>query len=78
MKLDIIKIFLLIPLFFSLQCFAENVTWYDLEKKGELFYLKSEKIPFTGKITGKENGNIVGGKKDGVWLEFWNNGNLSS
>ena len=59
----ITKLSFIVTLFFSIQCASENITWYDLEKKGELFYLKSEKIPFTGKITGKENGIIVDGKK---------------
>ena len=72
------KIIFCIVLFFSCQCFSDVITWYDLELRGELFYVKSKNIPFTGKITGREEGNIIEGKKEGLWREFWDMINLVS
>ena len=41
----------------------------DLEEIDEIYYDKSSKEPFSGKVTGQETGNLVNGKKEGFWVE---------
>ena len=52
----------------------------DFEKLIEvdgLLYKKFTEIPFTGHVTdGKLQGFVKDGKRDGAWVEFYNNGIL--
>ena len=41
-----------------------------------LYYEKFTDVPFTGEITGKIQGNIVKGKKEGEYLTYYENGQL--
>ena len=41
----------------------------DLEEIDEIYYDKSSKEPFSGKVTGQETGNLVNGRKEGFWVE---------
>ena len=61
-------IFILYLLFTSL-CWSKDVTWYDLVERDGLYYEKSNNVPFTGAIIGKEEGD---------WLEYSGNGQLYS
>ena len=54
-------IFILYLLFTSL-CWSKDVTWYDLLERDGLYYEKSNNVPFTGAIIGKEEGKIINGK----------------
>ena len=42
----------------------------DLVEQGRLFYKKFTDVPFTGKITGQEQGKLKDGKKDGPWVSI--------
>jgi len=74
------KTLFLFPILFlsliSTPCFSE--TMGELVKRDGLYYEKSSKTPFTGKVTGKEQGNINDGKKEGEWVGYWSNGQLMS
>ena len=52
----------------------------DLEYRGDgLIYENFSDVPFTGNITGKtEQGTIRNGKKEGLWVYYYDNGQLSS
>ena len=57
-------------------------TWRDDERLGgtrRFFYKKFTDVPFTGNITGKtEQGTIKNGKKEGLWVRYYDNGQLQS
>ena len=59
---------------------ALGETMDDLMTKDGLYYKNYYKIfigvPFTGKVTGKEQGSIKNGKKDGLWVYYHDNGQL--
>ena len=57
---------------------SKDISWYDLEERDGLYYEKVKNILFTGDITGRENGKIIKGKREGEWLEYWDNGQLYS
>ena len=54
-------------------------TMDDLEYRGDgLIYENFSDVPFTGNITGKtEQGTIRNGKKEGLWVYYYDNGQLS-
>ena len=56
----------------------ESVDYKDLVKRDGLYYKKFTTIPFTGKVTGQYQGKIRNGKKHGLWVGFWSNGQLMS
>jgi hypothetical protein len=68
-------ILLLTLLFPSL---AYGVTMDDLVYREGLHYKKFSDVPFTGKVTGKSQGSLKNGKKDGLWVYYWSNGELES
>ncbi len=41
-----------------------------------MYYEKFTDVPFTGNVTGKERGKISKGKKEGEWLNYYENGQL--
>jgi hypothetical protein len=43
-------------------------TMDDLVKRDGLYYKEFADVPFTGKTTGKEQGAIRNGKKEGLWV----------
>ena len=59
---------------------ALGTTMDDLVQTGGLHYKNIFKmfigVPFTGKVTGKEQGSIKNGKKDGLWVYYHDNGQL--
>ena len=57
---------------------GKKLTWNDLAYSGGLYYKKLSKVPFSGDITGKSRGKIKNGKKEGVWIEYDDNGQLLS
>jgi hypothetical protein len=66
---------LLLVLLFPALAFAETMD--DLVERDGLHYKKFTTVPFTGKVTGKTQGSFRNGKKDGPWIRYWDNGQLS-
>ena len=78
MKRTLAPILLLILLLPSL-ALGKIETSINLGKRDGLFYQKFFEEPFTDDITGGERGRFVPGKKeDGIWIEYHDNGHLSS
>ncbi|MEC7490372.1 MAG: hypothetical protein VYA17_12380 [Pseudomonadota bacterium] len=67
---------LLLTLLFPSLAFGE--TMEDLVIRDGLFYKKFSDVPFTGKVTGEEQGKFRKGKKHGPWVEYWSSGQLRS
>ena len=73
---------ILITFFTILFCLTSSVGWSEtmddlFEIKG-IYYNKFTEVPFTGKIDGKTTGSFKNGKRDGSWLDYWENGQLQS
>ena len=62
----------------SFPCLSEPLTIDDLVRRNDLWYKKFTDEPYTGKITGKENGKLTKGVKDSLWLSYHSNGQLFS
>jgi antitoxin component YwqK of YwqJK toxin-antitoxin module len=75
MKRILAPILLLTLLFPAL---AFGVTLDDLVVRDGLHYKKFSDVPFTGRITGKEQGSFRSGKEDGPWIGYHDNGQLQS
>ena len=41
-----------------------------------LYYKKSTEVPFSGTVTGRYQGKIKNGKRDGPWFRYHENGQL--
>jgi hypothetical protein len=54
-----------------------GVDWDDLVEREGLYYKKFTETPFTGEVTGRENGTIKNGKHEGEWVTYHPNGQLS-
>ncbi|SVE57313.1 uncharacterized protein METZ01_LOCUS510167, partial [marine metagenome] len=75
MKL-ITKILLPLCLLLPITTFGETMD--DLVERDGLFYKKFTVVPFTGEITEKTlQGTFRNGKKDGLWVEYYEDGQLS-
>ena len=57
---------------------GETVKFEDLTVREGLHYKKFTDVPFTGTVTGRFQGKIKNGKKDGPWIEYHDNGQLWS
>ena len=66
---------LLMTLLFPALAFGETMD--DLVERDGLHYKKFSLVPFTGKITGDEQGSVKNGKKHGPWVSYHDNGQLS-
>ena len=51
-------------------------TFEDLVEREGIYYKKFSDIPFSGKVTGKGNGLMKNGKKEGAWITYWADGQL--
>ena len=65
------------PLVGSVDTKDQNLSIKNLVERDGLFYEKSSEIPFTGMVSGLETGNFVNGLKEGEWVEYHQNGNVS-
>ena len=74
MKRILAPILLLTLVFPSL---AYGVTMNDLVERDGIHYKKFTTVPFTGKVTGKSQGSFRNGKKEGPWVIYYDNGQLS-
>ena len=57
---------------------AWGETYFDLVQREGLYYKKSTEVPFSGTVTGRYQGKIKNGKRDGPWVSYHENGQLSS
>ena len=48
----------------------------DLVKRDGLYYEKFTDVPYTGDVTGDEQGSFKNGKREGAWVSYWENGQL--
>jgi len=48
----------------------------DLVEREGIYYQKFNDVPFSGKVTGREQGSFKNGKKNGAWVKYWNDGQL--
>jgi len=70
---------ILAPILFAVLLFpalALSESMGDLVKRDGLFYKKFTEVPFTGKVTGVEQGSFKDGKRYGPWVRYWGNGQL--
>ena len=63
-------------LLFTSVGWSKDISWDDLIKSNQdgLFYEKFMDTPFSGKVTGEEQGKISKGKRDGKWIKYYENG----
>jgi antitoxin component YwqK of YwqJK toxin-antitoxin module len=50
--------------------------WKDLVERNGIFYKKFSDVPFSGKITGRQQGTYKNGKKEGAWVFYYGNGQV--
>ena len=50
----------------------------DLVERNDFYYKKFTDVPFTGEVSGQSTGKFKKGKKNGMWLSYHQNGQLSS
>ena len=60
----------------SLTVGGEGVKWDELVERGGLYYKKFSTEPFTGKTVGRKQGTFREGKKQGPWVEYYDQGQL--
>ena len=72
--LSTITVFLI--LLTSSVSWSESLTMDDLVQRNDLYYKKFTNDPFTGEISGIENGSFKNGKMDSEWLMYYENGQL--
>ena len=53
-----------------------SVTLGDLVERNDLYYEKFTDVPFTGEVTGSEQGSFESGNRDGTWVMYHTNGQL--
>ena len=51
-------------------------TMNDLVYRDGLYYKKFSDVPFSGEVEGREQGKFKSGKREGPWVEFYENGQL--
>ena len=71
---------LLITFFTVLFCLTSSIGWSltldDLVLREGVYYKKFTDVPFSGNVTGKEQGLVKNGKLEGLWFGYWDNGQL--
>jgi antitoxin component YwqK of YwqJK toxin-antitoxin module len=75
MKHILTSVVLLVLLFPAL-ALGGGVMMDDLVFRDGLHYKKFADVPFTGEVTGKKQGSIRNGKKDGPWVRYHDNGRI--
>ena len=68
---------LFLVLLFPSLALGEEVTIDNLVVRDSLYYKKFSDVPFSGKVTGIEQGSFKNGKKEGPWESYHPNGQLS-
>ena len=67
---------LLVTLLFPSLALGQAVTMDDLVITNGLFYKKFINVPFTGEVTGLEQGGFLNGKREGLWVSYYRGGQL--
>ena len=70
------KLTILLFFFASVSSYAKNLSKDDVVIREGLYYKKFSNTPFTGKLSGIENGKIKKGKREGQWLIYYEDGAL--
>ena len=65
-----------VVLLFPALALGEEVTFADLVERDGLYYKKVTEVPFTGKVTGLQQGRFKNGVMEGPWVTYHNNGQL--
>ena len=60
----------------ALPSWGADLTMDDLVKRNDLYYKKFSNEPFTGKVSGQENGKFKSGKRVGEWEFYYDSGQL--
>ena len=55
-----------------------GVDFEDLVERDDLYYQGSSDIPFTGTVTGKKQGSMHEGKREGEWEFYYSNNVLKA
>jgi antitoxin component YwqK of YwqJK toxin-antitoxin module len=55
---------------------AWGETYFDLVQREGLYYKKSTEVPFSGTVTGRYQGKIKNGKRDGPWVSYHDDGTV--
>ena len=64
--------------FFSLGSTSEAIDYdKDIVIRNGLYFKKITDIPLTGSVSGIKSGNLIDGKREGPWREYWDNGQLA-
>ena len=50
----------------------------DLVEREGLYYEKFTGAPYTGEVTGEEQGSFESGNREGAWVYYWDNKQLWS
>ena len=70
----------LMTFFTVLFCLTSSVGWSleykDLVERDGIYYKKFTDVPFTGKVEGKYQVTFKSGKKEGLVVRYWKNGQL--
>ena len=74
---QIMKILITILFLSLLSSPSWSETMDDLVKRDGLYYEKFSDVPFSGKVTGLHKGSIKNGKKEGAWVGYRDDGQLS-
>jgi hypothetical protein len=74
---QILASMVLVVLLFPALAMGGEVKLKDLVITNGLYFKKFTEVPFTGKVTGKEQGRLKNGKRVGVWIEYDGNGRVS-
>ena len=67
-----------VVLLFPALALGEEVTFADLVERDGLYYKKVTEVPFTGKVTGLQQGRFKNGVMEGPWVSYHENGQLLS
>ena len=74
---NVIKVLLVVFIsFLSSPSWSE--TFEDLVERNGLYYKKFTDVPFTGQIKGRISGRFIRGKFDGLFVHYWENGQLQT
>ena len=55
---------------------SETVDYGDLIEREGLYYKKFSDVPYTGKVTGEEQGSLKKGLREGEWVTYNENGQI--
>ena len=79
LTLTTLVMILFVSLLAAAPSWSEGTSLDDLVVRDDLFHKKFTDVPFTGEIDeGLERGSFKNGEREGPWVSYWDNGQLSS